>query len=168
MHEGPAAISVEAPLERLPLFVRGGALLPLGSVLQFDGERELAELTILAYPAERSSFSLYEDDGVTQAYRRGVRALTEITCTTEGDTVTLGIGQVQGQAALPPERRYNLRVHSPAPPRAILLDGNTLSSGRSGEGGNWRQDGPFAVIEGLRQPAEVKLVYPVAAGRPIG
>ena len=44
-HTGPGSVSVAAPLDRLPLFVRAGAIVPLGPVMQYDGERELDALS---------------------------------------------------------------------------------------------------------------------------
>jgi alpha-glucosidase len=65
-HTGPVKISVEAPLDRLPLFVRGGAIVPLWPVQQYVGEREIHVLTLRVFAAsggERSFF--YEDDGLS-------------------------------------------------------------------------------------------------------
>ena len=74
-HEGPRGVTIAAPLDRLPLLVRGGAILPLGPVVQHTGERPLDELTLQIYPEGTSRFELYEDDGRSNAYRRGpVRA----------------------------------------------------------------------------------------------
>jgi alpha-glucosidase len=82
-HAGPARIEVETPLERLPLFVRGGSVLPLGPVLQYVGEHEVEELELHLYPAAPGEMAgrarpnlLYEDDGRTQAYREGAYRLT--------------------------------------------------------------------------------------------
>ena len=159
-HEGPVSISVDAPLERLPLFVRQGALLPLGPVLQYEGERKLNDIEILVYPAERSSFTLYEDDGVTRGYERGNFALTEMACVREGDAVVCTLREAKGKAGLlPADRRYTLKVHSTKRPRFIEVDGKRLA-GRKVEGKNgWRYERPFAIVDDLKQPAAVKLVY---------
>ncbi len=79
----PAAITVAAPLDRLPLLVRAGAILPLGPVVQHTGERPLDEVTLLIYPEGTSRFELYEDDGRSNAYRRGRHALTSFECAAE-------------------------------------------------------------------------------------
>ena len=75
-HEGPGGVTIAAPLERLPLLVRAGAILPLGPVVQHTDERPLDELTLQIYPEGTSRFELYEDDGRSNAYRRGHHALT--------------------------------------------------------------------------------------------
>ena len=90
-HEGPGGVTVEAPLDRLPLLVRGGAIMPMGPVVQHTGERPLDEVTLLIYPAGASRFELYEDDGRTNAYRRGQYALTPHRVRAEPGRVTVRI-----------------------------------------------------------------------------
>lgn len=65
-YEGGRAVRCEAPLERLPLYARAGAVVPLWPVQQHVGERPLAELQLelRAYPGAGESL-LYEDDGET-------------------------------------------------------------------------------------------------------
>ena len=92
-HEGPGGITVEAPLDRLPLFVRAGAIVPLGPVLQHTAERPLDDVTLLIHPDGASRFELYEDDGRTNAYRRGHYALTTFECATGPGAVTVRIGE---------------------------------------------------------------------------
>jgi alpha-D-xyloside xylohydrolase len=64
-------IEAEAPLERIPIFVRAGAILPMGPVIQHTGEKVAAPLDFHIFPGKSSSFTLYDDDGETYAYERG-------------------------------------------------------------------------------------------------
>ena len=66
-------IRVEAPLETVPLFVRGGAILPLGPEMNYVGEKPADPMQFEIYPDAQgeASTSLYEDDGLTEAYRQG-------------------------------------------------------------------------------------------------
>ena len=110
-HEGPGGVTLEAPLDRLPLLVRAGAILPLGPVVQHTGERPLDELTLLIYPEGTSRFELYEDDGRTNAYRRGHHALTPIECVADAGGVTVRIGEPAGdRSVVPAGRRYLLQL----------------------------------------------------------
>jgi alpha-glucosidase (family GH31 glycosyl hydrolase) len=122
-HEGPRGVTVEAPLDRLPLLVRGGAILPLGPVVQHTGERPLDEVTLQIYPEGTSRFELYEDDGRSNAYRRGGYALTLITCIAGADRVTIRIAAPAGdRSVVPADRRYRLRLRV-ARPRAVAVEG---------------------------------------------
>jgi alpha-glucosidase len=72
---GPERRQVESPLDVLPLFVREGAILPLGPVMQFVGELADEPLTLACYPAEGEPAvaaigEVYEDDGETAAYQQ--------------------------------------------------------------------------------------------------
>ncbi|HXB68665.1 MAG TPA: glycoside hydrolase family 31 protein, partial [Candidatus Acidoferrales bacterium] len=79
-YEGGRMIRVEAPLETVPLFVRGGAILPLGPEMNYVGEKPSSPLFEI-YPDARgeASTSLYEDDGLTEAYQQGSFRQTSLT-----------------------------------------------------------------------------------------
>ena len=85
--------SFDAPLWKLPLFVRNGAIIPMtdpnNNVAQIDKTRRIYEL----YPSGYSSFIEYDDDGETEAYRRGEFASTLIESTTIGKETDNGGGR---------------------------------------------------------------------------
>src|SRR5262245_36761004 len=124
--DGPAGITVDAPLDRLPLFVRAGAIIPMGPLIQHTGEPQDL-ITLLIYPGGRSRFELYDDDGRSQAYRAGHYALTPIECEAGSD----GGARVQilaprgDRAALPLARRYLIRIRIDRP-SAVLVNGLAL------------------------------------------
>jgi len=61
-YEG-GVISVKAPLDTIPIFIRSGAIIPTQPVLNYIGER-MVDVTLEIYPGN-GSFTLYEDDGIT-------------------------------------------------------------------------------------------------------
>lgn len=69
-HAGGQWIDAAAPIERIPLFVRAGAIVPLGAQVPNTGTRQ-ALTEIRVYPGRDAAFTLYDDDGVTNAYRTG-------------------------------------------------------------------------------------------------
>ena len=122
-YDGPCGVTVDAPLDRLPLFVRGGAILPLAPVAQCDGERPWDEITLLVYPEGAARFELYEDDGRTNAYRSGRYAITPITCSLAGRTTVIQIDAPAGdRGVLPSGRTYTLQILS-APPTQVRTEG---------------------------------------------
>jgi len=70
-HAGGQEITAAAPLERSPLFVRAGSIVPRTVVQQYVDEKPDAPLTIEVYTGADGSFSLYEDDGRNYGYERG-------------------------------------------------------------------------------------------------
>src|SRR5207302_3814749 len=69
-YSGGQWIDAAAPIERIALFVRAGSIVPLGAPVQNTMQRQaLSEIRI--YPGANASFTLYDDDGVTNAYKSG-------------------------------------------------------------------------------------------------
>ncbi len=69
--EGGREITRAVDLETLPLYVRAGTILPMGPVKQWTGQPSEAPLTLRLYTGADGRFLLYEDDGISFAYRKG-------------------------------------------------------------------------------------------------
>src|SRR5690606_16067170 len=69
--EGGQTITADAPLQRMPLFVRAGSIVPRTVVQQYVDEKPDAPLTIEVYTGADGSFPLYEDNGRNYGYERG-------------------------------------------------------------------------------------------------
>ncbi|HMJ60489.1 MAG TPA: TIM-barrel domain-containing protein, partial [Bryobacteraceae bacterium] len=69
--EGGRQIERKVDLETIPLYVRAGAVIPMGPVKQYTGENVAAPLSLWVHPGEDGAFSLYEDDGKSFDYRKG-------------------------------------------------------------------------------------------------
>jgi alpha-glucosidase (family GH31 glycosyl hydrolase) len=119
--QGPAEVDVEAPLDRLPIFMRGGSILVLGPQLDFiaPGQRfDPLELHILPpYPAEGW---LFEDDGVSTAYQQGAYRLTHFWMEAEGQNLVLHIDpQEDGMQEAPFSRPLEIILHACAAPLTV-------------------------------------------------
>lgn len=93
--KGGQTQTVAAPLDQLPLFVRAGAILPMGPVMQYVDEKPDAPLTINVYTGADGRYSLYEDDGVSNGYEKG--KFTRIPFSYNDKTGELTIGARTGQ-----------------------------------------------------------------------
>jgi alpha-D-xyloside xylohydrolase len=67
---GGQSISVSAPIDQIPLFVRAGSILPLGTAVESTNEVQKVA-TVRVYPGADGAFDLYRDDGTTYAYEKG-------------------------------------------------------------------------------------------------
>ncbi|WP_022891057.1 NPCBM/NEW2 domain-containing protein [Agromyces subbeticus] len=152
VHEGGKVINGHpAPLDKLPIFVRAGAVVPQGITARNASlVPEDSAITLTAYPQGDSSFTLYEDDKVTRSHTTGEAShqVFEVTApqAAEAGTVTIDLGEREGdydgKAA---DRAYNLEVHTGSEPDAVNLDGEALEQvddvaaleGRTG----WAYDG---------------------------
>ena len=117
-------IRVDAPLDRLPLFVRGGSIVPSTLAMSHTGEKPWNPLRFDIYPdaAGAAAGSLYEDDGASPAYLRG--AFRRTTLALAGGRLTFA---AEGNFT-PPARRFEFILHSVSAPRAITLDGRPLAA----------------------------------------
>jgi alpha-glucosidase (family GH31 glycosyl hydrolase) len=159
-YHGPAGITVESPLERLPLFVRAGAILAFGPVSQYDGERPADEITLLTYPDGNSTFTLYEDDGISNAYLKGGHATTRFDCTADQAGVKFQVHAPQGDASVIPEGRiYTLQIRSSRTPRSVSVDGAALERRRTGGPAWWHDDDRFLFVLLPRGPSTVQIVW---------
>ncbi len=71
VYKGPDYISVKAPLDRIPIFIREGSIIPLWEPQNFVGEKRQETLEILIYPG-KGEFTYYEDDGISWDYEKGI------------------------------------------------------------------------------------------------
>ncbi len=77
-YAGGRRITVEAPYERIPLFVREGSILPYGDAMEWTDEKPADHITFLVYAGKDASFKFYEDDGLTYGYEKGECSSLEI------------------------------------------------------------------------------------------
>jgi alpha-D-xyloside xylohydrolase len=75
--EGGQTIQVSAPIGTIPLFVRAGSIVPLGSTVESTHEKQsIAHVKV--YPGSNGEFTLYSDDGLTYAYEKGDSQITHL------------------------------------------------------------------------------------------
>ncbi|HEY2859088.1 MAG TPA: TIM-barrel domain-containing protein, partial [Terracidiphilus sp.] len=83
-------------LSTIPLYVRAGAILPIGPVRQYTGERSDEPVTLQIYPGVDGRFSWYQDDGISFAYRQG--DFLRIDCSWQNSTRRLKLARTGGNA----------------------------------------------------------------------
>jgi len=74
---GGQQITVDAPIDRLPLFVRAGSIVPLGEPILSTGQTQKLE-KLRVYPGMDVDFTLYDDDGRTYSYETGGGRVTQL------------------------------------------------------------------------------------------
>ena len=131
-HTGPKTISsYSAPLDKVPLFIKGGSIIPQAPLMSFDGEKPLDPLTIEAYPQGSTSFTLYEDDGTTTGYQQNNYSTTKISCSgsMNGGGTSLFVSESQGTfTGKLTERSYNIVFHYQNKPDSVLLNNIVITS----------------------------------------
>ena len=123
--EGGREIVRPVDLATMPLYVRAGAILPLGPVKQYTSEHVEGPLTLWIYPGASGEFTLYEDDGASFKYRQGEWMGLRATWDDRRRLLTLRLAE--HSRMLPPLRRdIEIRVASSPAMRAVVFDGRPL------------------------------------------
>ena len=132
-----------APLDKLPLFVKEGAILPMYPLMNFDGEKKADSLTLDIYPSKKSSFDLYEDDGITREHRNGAFAKTLIEVSKEKNisvVINAARGNYKGKFE---QRSYILQIHGKQAPKRVLINGKPITNFSSKEKFNNKNEEGF-------------------------
>ena len=99
---------VAADINEFPLYAKGGIPIPMQPYTPRMATTPLTTLRVRCYPGPdgvTGRSTLYEDDGVTTAYRRGQFAETPLAYTRRGSVITVTVGAVRGRYAGQPSRR---------------------------------------------------------------
>ena len=141
---GPANMERSFTIDQIPVYVRAGAIVPMGPAILHTGQTPVDPLIVNVWPlapGTSSSYSVYEDSGISVEYQRGVFARTPIKATQSGDTLHIEIDPVEGiYPGMLKARSYELRLPADWPPAAITVNGKLLPQGGVGQPG-WRFDG---------------------------
>ena len=135
-YEGGARVTVSAPgvrsdggdttgLPGLPLFARAGAVIPMQTVMSYDGARKLDTLELHVWPGNASPVmsTIYEDAGDGYGYTHGdYRSTTITTSTSEAATTTIALAREGSYAGA---RMYTVTLHALGRVRSVRVDGHT-------------------------------------------
>ena len=128
----PLTTSIRPELSTLPVFVRGGAILPIAPLTQSTAETPQGPLTLRLYAGPDCRGSLYLDDGHTYAYTHGDSLRMSFTCNITPEALTLNITE-QGTYK-PWWKDIRLEIYGWQPhANAATLNNSTLAVEHSGE-----------------------------------
>ena len=123
--EGGREVVRKVDLSTMPLYVRAGAILPLGPVKQYTGEKSDEPPEIRVYPGADGRSVIYEDDGSSFDYRRG--EWMGLALAWRQDTRVLTLRLAPGSKLLAPvPRRLNIVTAPEQRPKTVLFDGRPL------------------------------------------
>ena len=91
--KGGQFVAIQTTLDRVPMFVRTGSILPLGPEMQYVGEKSWDSLELRVYPGSDGSFMLYEDEGDSYNYEKGVYSTITFQWNDKMRTLTIGARQ---------------------------------------------------------------------------
>jgi alpha-glucosidase len=123
---GEQEVWTEADLSEIPIFVKAGAVLPIGPVMQYTGEKRVDSLELhLYYLLGRSHQELYQDSGEGYEYAEGAACLREFAV--EGGPENLSLIQTIEGTYAEGYQHFQLHVHAlPFVLKNCLVDGEVI------------------------------------------
>ena len=112
---------VDAPYERIPVFVPEGSIIPFGPAMQWSDEQPAELINLYVYAGRDAQFTLYEDEGTNYNYEKGRYATIDITYDDASRTLTFGkrSGQFDGMLK---QRRFNVVYVTKDQPRPLNME----------------------------------------------
>ena len=124
--DGGREIDRPVDLATMPLYVRAGAVLPMGPVRQYVDQPAAEPTSLVIYPGASGLSSLYEDDGRTFRYRQG--AFMRVNIDWQNQSRTLAMRLAQGSQMLPPvPRQFSVRLAGSSDSRLVTFTGQPLT-----------------------------------------
>ncbi|WP_338766350.1 TIM-barrel domain-containing protein [Massilia sp. METH4] len=129
-HRGGIQETVDVVAERIPVYVRAGAFVPMAPVVQSTRDYTGRSIDLHYWHdavVTSSAGMLYDDDGATaDAYGKGKYEIARFTANARDSALDIGITTETGSAFQPVVRAYTVHVHGLAKPKRVLLDGREL------------------------------------------
>ncbi|HEX4284250.1 MAG TPA: TIM-barrel domain-containing protein [Terracidiphilus sp.] len=142
---GPTSIDRSFSIEQTPVYVRAGAIVPMQPPMLYTGQKPVDPLIVNIWPLKpgtNSAYSVYEDSGVAEEYKRGVFAHTPIKATQTGDTLRVEIGPIEGSyPGMLKSRGYEVRLPADWPPASVTVNGVAVKQGDATGKGGWSFEG---------------------------
>lgn len=117
---GRQYVHVLTPLDKLPIYVKAGAIIPMQPEMQYMDEKKVDEITLDIFPDKTSTFDLYEDDGLSLGYQKGEYATTRITSEIFNDGLLVNINNPTGKY-VPGSHSYLIKIHWPTNKQPLFV-----------------------------------------------
>jgi alpha-D-xyloside xylohydrolase len=88
--KGGQTVKADAPISKIPLFVKAGSIIPMGPFLQYSTEKPADPIELRIYPGASGGFTFYEDENDNYNYERGVYATIEFNWNDTLRALTIG------------------------------------------------------------------------------
>ena len=125
-YEGGQSYEVYAPQNRIPVFVKSGAIISVSEQIYNTAELDNRVIAAEIYPDGTSRFTLYADDGKSVNYEKDMFTITEITCEeTAGEKTVIKTARSNNLFAAD---KIKLKIHVNAVPKSVSVNGKNLDS----------------------------------------
>jgi len=126
MYEGGKSYTVYAPQNRIPVFVKGGSIIPTADQVYNAADIDRKKINLIIYPKGTTGFTLYADDGISYEFENGKFTQTFIECVEEvGSSTKISISN--SSLLFAPEE-YSFEIHVNAKPVNVSYGSTELTN----------------------------------------
>jgi alpha-D-xyloside xylohydrolase len=100
-------IQADAPISKLPLYIRAGSIIPMGPKMEWTTEKPADPIELRIYPGANGDFTMYEDQNDGYQYEKGAHATIKIHWEDASKTLTIGAREGTYPGMLP-EHKFNV------------------------------------------------------------
>ncbi len=129
-YTGNQWITVDAPISRIPLFIKEGGIVAMQDRQNYTGEKQLKDLMLefTIVPAGHSSYLLYEDDGLSFDYRDGAYSVTKLDVDTKKDgTITIALSKPHNKFNSK-RKGYCFTIFPVSAPKSVIISGKDMKN----------------------------------------
>ncbi len=110
-YRGGQEVMADAPIDKIPLFVKAGSIIPMGPFVHYATEHPEGPIELRIYAGANASFTLYEDENDNYNYERGVYSTIDLSWNESTRSLTIGArhGSFPGMQK---ERSFNIVIVS--------------------------------------------------------
>lgn len=122
-YEGGRSYTIHAPQNRIPVFIKAGAIIPMIPQVYNTSEIDWKDVTLKICPKGSTAFRMYTDDGVSYGFTRGEFTCTDIACEETAHQTRIRISRSN---LLYAADRYLLQIHVNTVPQQVTYGGKAL------------------------------------------
>ncbi len=130
VYEGEEHIIVDAPLDTMPIFIKGGSIIPFNEKLNYIDEKEIECLELNVFLNEENNlgnYKLYDDDGISYNYQNGVYNITEFDYQYTDNQIIFNINRIEENYQQEFKDYKMIFNNLNKKPLNIYVDGNQLN-----------------------------------------
>lgn len=87
--QGGKTVRADAPIEKIPLFIKAGSIIPMGPFLQYSTEKPADPVELRIYPGADAHFTFYEDENDNYNYEKGIYSTIDFDWNDKEKTLTV-------------------------------------------------------------------------------
>jgi alpha-D-xyloside xylohydrolase len=129
LYAGGQTITAAAPISNIPVFVKEGAMIVTGAIMQYSTEKKADTLTVTVYGKKDAAFNLYEDENENYNYESGKYANIELAYNGANNSLTINdrIGNFEGMLSSRVFKIVLIDKNTPPAETIITYNGNKIT-----------------------------------------